>query len=86
MVEEDRSCKYYEKKPMITLLISDKGGFQIRSITKDKYISNELIQLEDRRIFEIYVLKIITLNVIKQAKNDRTKKRNTEIHQHNRGL
>lgn len=71
-VGEDRLCKYYEEKTMIALLTSDKGGLQIRSITKDKYISSESIQLEDIRIFEIYILKIITSNDIKEAPNDRT--------------
>lgn len=72
-VEEDGSCKHYEKKTMIALVISDKGGFWIASI---KYISNESIQLEDRRISTIYGLKIITSNDIGQAKNDRAKQRN----------
>lgn len=57
LVEECKSCKYYEKKCMITLLILDEGGFQIRSIMKNKYISKDSIQLEDKRIFETYELK-----------------------------
>ena len=61
-MEKDIPCKWKSKKAGVAILISEKIGFKIKTITKDKeghYIMIKgLIQEEDITIVNIYAPNI----------------------------